>query len=672
MAIERMQRATFLTPKKDSEALVSLLQQTEFVHVEDITDKIDSEEMPLKRNSLPTEEADHKLARISFIEDLLQRFSPAKRGLVGSIVQVPMVVDEDEVKKLRDEFPLDEMFEQCRELAHEHAENEKSIQAAQAEIEDLMFYIRLPFDLADLNNLKMVKPWMGEVSVKAWQQLRADEWIADKLAVQEVYRQKRTVHLCVIAMPDDAEEAAARLRKYGFAERAIPSLDVSAEERVEKLKTDIERMDIDKDNIAETVVELAEKRREVLILKGFWNAELERLRAASSGASASRIALYRGYVKESSAEDLRRTLEERLPGTSLVLEAPSTGENVPVSLSASTLMRPMRFMVRMFGLPDYFSFDPTPYLALSFLIFFGFCFGDVFYGLALCLLAGYLAKKAKPYEGLYDFCMMFFYCGVITFIIGLLTGAWASDLPAYFGEDNAWLRFTERLAVVDSLEKPILMLLVALGLGAVNQFYGIILKGYQCAIKGDYFGMVFDAGAWLIMLPGFMISVSTLFFPVPGWLLNIGLGMMAVSGIALILTQGRHEDSIIGKAMTGVISIYGILGSYGCVSFFGDLLSYSRLLALGLTTFIVGMSFNVMAEILRDIPMAGVVLFALVLIIGHAFNFAVSILGAFVHPARLIFLEFFGRFYEGGAPPFRPLSRSNDEVMVVPSRTQGS
>ena len=159
-------------------------------------------------------------------------------------------------------------------------------------------------------------------------------------------------------------------------------------------------------------------------------------------------------------------------------------------------------------------------------------------------------------------------------------------------------------------------------------------------------------------------NMRTLFFATPQALFRLALIVMLAVMVGLVLTQGRREEGIVAKGITGLVSIYGILGSYGCVSFVGDMLSYSRLLALGLTTSIVGMSFNIIGGLVRDLPWVGIVLFVLVLVVGHLFNFAVGILGAFVHPARLIFLEFFSRFYEGGGVRFRPLSLNSERLIV--------
>jgi V/A-type H+-transporting ATPase subunit I len=260
--------------------------------------------------------------------------------------------------------------------------------------------------------------------------------------------------------------------------------------------------------------------------------------------------------------------------------------------------------------------------------------------------------------------MMFAYCGASTMIFGALSGSWAADLPDYLGEGNAWSRVADALAVVKPLDKAVALLMVCLGIGVANQLYGICLKGYGLIRRGKVAAAVFDAGLWLLALPGFLIVVSPLFLPTPGGLFRVGLAVFGAGAAGLVLTQGRHEKGFFARAVTGLVSLYGILGTYGCVSFIGDMLSYSRLLALGLTTSIVGMSFNIIAELVRGVPYAGVALFALVVVFGHLFNFAVSILGSFVHPARLIFLEFFNRFYEGGGVRFAPLSLDTDRVQV--------
>jgi len=170
---------------------------------------------------------------------------------------------------------------------------------------------------------------------------------------------------------------------------------------------------------------------------------------------------------------------------------------------------------------------------------------------------------------------------------------------------------------------------------------------------------------WLITLPGFLILTSTLFLKMPAYVITIGKYMTIVGAVGLISTQGRNEKGIAGKIFTGIVSLYGIVGTYGCTSFISDVLSYTRILALSLTTTIVGMAFNIVALLFKTGTIIGTILFIIALVTGHMFNFFMSILSAFIHPARLIFLEFFGRFYEGGAPKFQPYGFNSQRIKIM-------
>jgi len=173
--------------------------------------------------------------------------------------------------------------------------------------------------------------------------------------------------------------------------------------------------------------------------------------------------------------------------------------------------------------------------------------------------------------------------------------------------------------------------------------------------RGDKQEALFDGLLWLVILPGFVFLVAKMFAPVPQALFHLGLLLFVVGAIGLVLTQGRASEGLVSRLVTGVISLYGIVGTYGITAFIGDTMSYCRLLALALTTGIVALSFNMMADLLRPIPYVGIFLFVFVLIVAHIFNFLISVLGAFVHSMRLIFVEFFGRFYATGGKPFEPL-----------------
>ena len=659
-----MKRVALLVPRQRLDDFAAWLQRQRLVHVEDAVDRVGDGD-GFKRVGVTSETADARLRELGVIDSVFSLFAPRKRGFIQSFVAVPLRVQRSEMDRLVRDFALGPLYEECNRIAEDYHLHEKAIAAAEAELDTLEFFEKLPFDPEQIHALKRVGAWVGSLDARSWEAMRADPHVADVMALQELLSVKRTVHVCAVALHEHRDEALRILRQNGFADRPIPEVDGSVADRVTALHADAAERRAKCDCLRACAVELSANRREVDVLLGYWEAERARAQVLTRAAASGRIAVVCGYVRAVARGRLDEALAADFPQVSASYTDPTPGDAVPVNLTNGRLVRPMRFLCDMFGRPDYFSFDATPFLAISFLVFFGMCFGDVVYGLLLCAVAWRMARKSRGYEGLHNFSMMFFYCGISTILFGLLTGSWASDLSAYLGEGNALDRLVNAVAVTRPLDKAVALLLVCLGIGVVNQFYGIVLKGYGMVRRGDVFGAVCDAGLWLLALPGFLITVSPLFFPTPKPLFNVGVALLAVGGIGLVLTQGRKEEGLVAKIATGVVSLYGIVGGYGCVSFVGDILSYSRLLALGLTTSIVGMSFNIIADLVRGGgSWLGWTLFALVLILGHTFNFAVSILGAFVHPARLIFMEFFNRFYEGGGVRFEPLSLDTARVQV--------
>ena len=663
MAIDRMKHATLLAPRSESDALVEWLQTLGVLHVEDAAERLsDSED--LKRATVSAEEVDARIRELESVRQTFKDFKAVKKPLAAAVVSLRTRVSVAERRQVLREFDYHPLLEESTAVYRQFQEHQRAIEAAEEEIESLAFFRSLPFSPFDLRALRLTQARIGSFSQQAWDTLRADAEATDLLAVQELRRDKRTVHVCVISLNGEEEQASRVLKQYAFNERALPELEGDLSGRLDNLAAEVARRQESRDQCARRVVALAQDHRKVEIVLGYWQARRARAEAHNNVVCSERIALLCGFMREKDLPRFQEALASEFPGASAILRDPTPEDNVPVSLTNWALVKPMRFLIDMFGLPDYFSFDPTPYLSLSFLIFFGMCFGDVVYGVMLCLMAGYLARKSRGYEGINNMCRLFLYCGISTIFFGVLTGSWAADLPSYLGEGNPILWIKEHTALIEPLDKAVIVLLMCLVLGILTQFYGIILKGYGMIRRADLWGAVLDAGLWLVMIPGFLIVVSVLFFPTPSWLFRTGAILMAVAGLGLVLTQGRHEKGIVVRGITGVVSLYGIMGSYGCVSFVADALSYSRLLALGLTTSIVGMSFNIMADVVRSDSWMGTVAFVLVVLCGHSFNFLVSIIGAFVHPARLVFLEFFNRFYESGGVRFEPLSLSTESVIV--------
>jgi V/A-type H+-transporting ATPase subunit I len=393
------------------------------------------------------------------------------------------------------------------------------------------------------------------------------------------------------------------------------------------------------------------------MLKAYWQNIKNTLLASTKGFQGRWVHVIGGFIREKDTEKFLTAMKQEFPESEVTIQDPGPDDDVPVSISVPYLMRPMQLLVEMFGLPPYKSFDATPFLQVNFYLFFGICFSDVCYGIMLTALGAYLAAKTKAYRDVNNFTRILLYGGVSSIIFGALLGSWFGDLykPEYLGEGNFLLRLQEIFVVLDPMEKTIVALMCALGIGVINQFFGLILKMHGAIRNKDYMGAFSDGVCWIVTLTGLLLMVGRIFTNIPAAVFNTGLWLFTAGAIGLVLTQGRDIKNIFGRLAGGLVSLYGIMGSYGITAFIGDTLSYCRLLALGLTTSIVAMTFNLMAGMLKGIPYVGTILFLVLLLIGHVFNFAISVLGAFVHSMRLIYVEFFCRFYEAGSRPFQPL-----------------
>ena len=674
MAIDRVKKVTILLPASQVDRLYPALHDLSMVHLTDASELIGTPEHLEHRfvRLEPPEharEVDDRVRRLAQVVSALAAYDSRKRSSVMEVfVPLPMVVQIEEFEAAARGLDDQDLFDEVHGAVTRLHDARRRADELAAEILTLEPLHRLRSSMAALCGMRSFTLSAGLVT--AQKAARLEETARTlPLAVETIEAWDGNRAVLVAYRPADRAAVEAVLREVAFDEIAVPDLDESPAEALSRFEEE-RREALEAAESAEARLRTyAEDLREIEIALAYWENIQAKVQGRSKGLASNRIAVVGGYIRARDLTAFERRLSEGVPEATCLVENPAPGEAVPVSLTLPRWLRPMTLMVRMFGLPDYHSFDPTPFLASSFLLFFGICFGDVIYGLLLIAMAFVMARRLRAHAWMADFFRLFLYGGITTAFFGAVTGSWASDLwkPEYLGEGNVLQRAKETFPVFDPMAKLVIGLLIALGIGVVNQVYGILLNMYAAVRRRDYVAAIFDGGSWLLVLPGFIILASTLFAEVPPTASTIGWGLFGAGYLMLIVSQGRQMPGVLGKVLGGMVSIYGIFGSYGCVSFIGDTLSYSRLLALGLTTSIVGMAFNIIAGLFSKVPVAGPVLFWLVVIGGHTFNFFISVLGGFVHSARLILLEFFGRFYQSGGQEFAPYGFRHERIHVVRS-----
>lgn len=686
MAIDRMKKVTILSPVKASQRLLRTLQGIGVCQVSDTLDNYPELKDLLKRPSVITQEVDTYLQKLQTILTLLDIFSPVIKGFIQGLAPVPLLITKEELDNALHKFDLEEVYQEAQLLDTEYRTVERSISAIENEITELEPYEDLPFLINEFRKPKRIKLLFGKIVYSSCQSLKNDDFLNKKAAIEIIYpgkyyrkdgltnelphySDKETVRILVACQAEDLSEIQKKMREYGFEEISLPNINGTVRDRIRELKADLSTLRVQSQEIANKVQKLSVHRRTVEVLKAYWESKKRAILSKSKAIEGRWVQILSGYVREVDLPKLSQTMKNEMPEVSILVDDPAPGEDVPVNITLPPLIKPIQMLVNMYGLPPYDFFDPSPCLLWSFLLFFGICFGDVGYGIILLIASRYIMKRTRPYEGIYNFAKLLFFASIPTIIVGFLFGSLFGDLykPEYFGENNILQKMIEKTAIYDPMAQPVILLLVALFIGILSQFFGIVLKMYGMAKRGDKIGAVMDGLLWLIILPGFIILVTNMFVTPPSWLNWLGIVLFCVGGLGLILTQGRDQKNPISRFIIGMISLYGIVGSYGLTAFIGDTMSYCRLLALGLTTSIVAMSFNMIANLVRPIPYVGIIFFVVVLIIGHVFNFLISVLGAFVHSMRLILVEFFGRFYEAGGKQFEPLGFNSESAILITS-----
>ncbi|MFA5113854.1 MAG: hypothetical protein WC529_06145 [Candidatus Margulisiibacteriota bacterium] len=373
--------------------------------------------------------------------------------------------------------------------------------------------------------------------------------------------------------------------------------------------------------------------------------------AARKLAQTEKTFLLTGWVARQTLPKLAAELDRLSPLTALQTTDPTPGEIVPTLIENPPLFYPFELITRIFGLPAQHEIDPTGPLSFFYLFFFAICLSDVGYGLLLALGAYYYLRTLTLSEGGKKLLLLLLWGGVLTIFVGIATGS-------YFSIDIKQLPpLLQRLQIIDPIKNPLNVLLMSLAIGVFQNLAGIAISFYWKVRNHEYLNAFCDDALWIFFLSVLVgyAAASALGAPVGGLFARLAL----VGALLLVVTQGRNEPNIIKKAISGLLSLYRT------TSYLGDTLSYSRLLALMMTTSIIGMVVNIIAGLTRDsVPVVGYLLMVVILIGGHLFNLVVSVLGAFIHAARLQLVEFFGKFYLGGGREFKPFRQQTRYVII--------
>lgn len=471
--------------------------------------------------------------------------------------------------------------------------------------------------------------------------------------VHRITRKKSvTVYGELIAHSDDAALVDAFEQLTNATVVTLPmEQEVSIEEKHRALEQELHTLKKERASALIEATKLLSQERDIRFAYDALLHRLERERAVENMRNSAYTTVLTGWIPQAWVARFSDRLKKQFPDAGLEVSDVEEHDKAPVLFKNSALVRPFEAVTDLYGKPAYHELDPTGPLALFFLISFGLALTDAGYGIVIMIITFLADRFMRLKRDMRNMVRLLFMGGAITVILGAVTGGWFSiDLVAL--PEGAVKNFLLGIKLIDPLKQPILLLGIIFGFGVVQLSYAWVVRGIYHWKKGEKGVAIMDDFSWTVLVATIVLYLaSSKGFFIPGFM-EFFKWLMYAAFAFMIATQGRTSKNIFMKVGGGVLSLNGL------IAFVSDMLSYSRLLALGLATGIIGLVVNLIASMVQDsIPVVGVVLAGAVLLVGHVFNLGINALGAFIHSGRLQFVEFFPKFLEGGGVAFRPFGR---------------
>ena len=434
------------------------------------------------------------------------------------------------------------------------------------------------------------------------------------------------------------------MRPYGFSRANLKDWTGTAEDNIRDLNGKMAALDAEIESVKAEIVACGDRREALLRCADRAAQEIAREEARGRLLDTEDAFFLEGWVP---AEDESR-LSAALGRYACAWETrdPEAEEypTVPVKLKNNWLTRSLNMVTEMYSLPAYDGVDPNPLMAPFFILFYGIMMADMGYGLLMMLASVIVLKKARPKGGMHNFFMLLGLCGVSTFVMGALTAGFFGDFPAQLvkliNPESTFEWFWPPLFT--PLNNTLQILVGAMILGAVQIITGMVVSFVEKLKNGEVMDAVWEELTWWIVFAGAALAI-----------LGVTNIVLIVGGVMVVVGSGWNA-----KGFGKVTAIFGSLYNH-VTGYFGDILSYSRLMALMLAGSVIAQVFNTLGAIPGN-----VIIFFIVSMAGNALNFALNLLGCYVHDLRLQCLEYFGKFYKDGGKPFRPLDINTKYVDV--------
>ena len=649
MAIVHMKKLRLMVVRGQKDALLRDLMLLGCVQVSEPDALLADAEAAavLRQESGNVTETRSELTRLNAALKLLDKYAPVKSKLLSSRPEVTEreFLDVGAYRKELDAVAqLEELEADVRRYNGEEAKLRGSVEALRP-----WETLDLPLSMGSTATPRITLG-MLPASADLGEAQKALAEAAPESQMYEISADREQHYVLLICMKDELPEALAALRTFGFTLANLGGTPGTARQNIDSAQQQIADVIRKREQAEADIAAFAPHRDAFRLCIDRASVRLGRAEAEERLVGTESVVCMRGWLTAPEEEKLTAVLAKYDCAWDLADPTEDEYPEVPVKLKNNKFTEPLNMVTNMYSLPAYGTVDPNPPMAPFFILFYGIMMADMGYGLVMVLAALIALGKMKPKRGSKYFCELLLACGVSTFLLGIVTGGFFGNavptIVKMFGHDVQLGILTSPL--LDPLKDTTTILIGAMVLGFIQLVTGMIVNMVMECRQGKVGDAIFNEGTWLVLFAGLALYVLKI-----GNIAGVPV-VLCIGGLMLLYGSGREA-----KGFGKVTAVFGALYN-GLTGWFGDILSYSRLMALMLAGSVIAQVFNTLGAIPGNI-----IVFLIISLAGNALNFALNLLGCYVHDLRLQCLEYFGKFYEDGGKPFKPLMADTKYVDIT-------
>lgn len=637
MSIVKMKHIRLFGMAADRETLLRQLQHLGCVEISEPTDKL----------------ADPDWAALTRVDDAGLALVKADAALLNAALNTLKGIGKEKggLLQARPEVTEGQLFDEgLRASAMEAAQavnaQEKRISAIQneqgklrAQKAALTPWLELDIPLETTGTREVSATFGAVMSTVALDTVKqALEEAAELVEVIPAGKDREFQYVLILCHRSAEETAFETLKKFGFSRSSLRGWTGTARENTDRLEGELRRLEGELEAAKSAIAALVPHREDIKLCIDRMTQEIQREEYKGRLLQSQATIFFEGWVPAENLPALEKVLGQYPAAWEANDPAPEEYPQVPIKLKNNKLTRPLNMVTNMYVLPAYDGVDPNPLMAPFFIFFFGLMMADMGYGILMVAAALVVIYKMKPKDGMADFAGLLLLCGISTFLMGALTGGFFGDFIPQIAKIINPASTLALPALFTPLNDTLAILIGSLVLGLIQIITGMIISVVRKVQTGDVADAIWSEVTWWIILGGAALAI-------------LGIGsvggypVVLIVGLVMLVIGSTRNAKGFGKLTALIGAVYN-----GATGFFSDILSYARLMALMLAGSVIAQVFNTLGSVTGN-----VVGFVIISFIGNMLNFALNLLGCYVHDLRLQCLEFFGRFYKEGGKPFRPL-----------------